>query len=191
MDYLKGGVEMIAFLLVLIVLLIVLVAWVVSIYNSLVTTRERVDNAKAQIATQIESRWDSVKSLIDATKQYSKHEAETLENVTQQRASIGQNSSIKDMENSEAALNGVIGRLIAVSENYPDLKASKVYENTMTSINKFEDHVRNARMIYNDTVTKYNRKIKMFPSSIIAGMFNFESRTYFEGTETKQDMPSW
>ena len=179
------------FLLAIVIIAIALVAWVISIYNSLVTTRERVDNAKAQIATQIESRWDAVKSLIDATKKYSKHEAQTLENVTQQRASIGQNSSIKDMENSEAELNGVLGRLIAVSENYPDLKASKVYENTMTSINKFEDHVRNARMIYNDTVTKYNRKIKMFPSSIVAGMFNFESRQYFEGTETKQDMPSW
>ncbi len=166
-------------------------AWLISIYNSLVTTRERVDNAKAQISTQIESRWDAVRSLIDATKHYSKHEAEVLENVTKQRVSMGKNSSIKDIEKSEAELNNVLGRIIAVSESYPDLKASKVYENTMNSINKFEDHVRNARMIYNDTVTMFNRKIKMFPSSIIAGMFNFESREYFEGTANKQDMPSW
>lgn len=169
----------------------VLAAWVISIYNSLVTTRERVDNARAQISTQIESRWDAVRSLIDATKHYSKHEAEVLENVTKQRATIGQSSSIKDIQKSEAELNNVLGRIIAVSESYPDLKASKIYENTMNSINKFEDNVRNARMIYNDTVTMFNRKIKMFPSSIIAGMFNFESREYFEGTENKQDMPNW
>lgn len=178
-------------LIVISIIAVVLIAWIISTYNSLVTTNERVDNAKAQISTQIESRWDAVKTLIDATKQYSKHEAEVLEGVTEKRSLIGRNASIKDIENSQAELNGVIGRLIAVSESYPDLKASAVYENTMTSINKFEDYVRNARMIYNDTVTKYNRQIKMFPSSIIAGMFNFVERDYFEGTENKQDMPSW
>lgn len=177
--------------IVLIVVLIMVVAWAISTYNTLITVRERVDNAKAQISTQIESRWDAVKSLIEATKLYSKHEAEVLESVTEKRSSIGQNSSIKDIENSEVELNNVLGRLIAVAESYPDLKASSVYMSTMTSINKFEDNVRNARMIYNDMVTKFNRKIKVFPSSIIANMFHFDERDYFEGTETKQDMPSW
>lgn len=176
---------------ILVIVIFVVLAWGISTYNSLITSRERVDNAKAQIATQIESRWDAVKSLIEATKQYSKHEAEVLENVTANRSSIGKNSTVSQIENSESELNNVIGRLIAVSESYPDLKASSVYQSTMASINKFEDYVRNARMIYNDTVTKFNRQIKMFPSSILAGIFNFESRDYFEGTETKQDMPSW
>lgn len=179
------------FLIGLIILIVLLAFGVVSIYNSLVTLRERVDNAKAQIATQIESRWDAIKSLISATKQYSAHEAEVLENVAESRASIGRGSSVKEMENDQNKLESVVGRLIAVSEAYPDLKASSVYKDTMTSINKFEDNVRNSRMIYNDVVTRYNRKLKVFPSSIIAGMFNFASREYFEGTETKQDMPSW
>ncbi len=178
-------------LIIIAIIIIGVLAWLVGMYNSLVTTRERVDNAKAQISTQIESRWDAVRNLIDATKNYSKHEAEVLDNVTKQRSAMGQNSSIKDMEKSQAELNSVLGRIIAVSESYPDLKASKVYENAMNSINKFEDNVRNARMIYNDTVTMFNRKIKIFPSSIIAGMFNFEPREYFEGTSNKQDMPSW
>lgn len=176
---------------ILIVIIAAVAFWGVSIYNSLVTLRERVDNAKAQIATQIESRWDAVKSLIEATKQYSKHEAEVLESVTEKRASIGKNSSIEEIQEAEAQFNNVLGRLIAVSENYPDLKASGVYQTTMASINKFEDNVRNSRMIYNDIVTRFNRKTKVFPSSIVAGMFNFEEREYFEGTETKQDMPSW
>lgn len=166
-------------------------AWVVSTYNRLVTVRERVANAKAQIATQIESRWDALKSLIDATKQYSKHEAEVLEGVTEKRASIGKNSSVEEIENADREFNSVLGRLIAVSENYPDLKASQVYQSTMTSINKFEDNVRNARMIYNDVVTKLNRTIKMFPSNIIAGIFKFEEEEYFQGSESKQDMPNW
>lgn len=177
--------------IILIVILVAVGLWVMSTYNSLITLRERVDNAKAQIATQIESRWDALKSLIEATKQYSKHEAEVLEGVTEKRASIGKNSSISQMENAEQEFNGVLGRLIAVSESYPDLKASQVYQSTMASVNKYEDNVRNSRMIYNDVVTRFNRAIKMFPGSIIAGIFKFDSRDYFEGTETKQDMPSW
>lgn len=177
--------------IILIVIIVAIVFWGVSIYNSLVTLRERVDNAKAQIATQIESRWDAVKSLIEATKQYSKHEAEVLESLTEKRASIGRDSSVEKIQEAEREFNSVMGRLIAVSENYPDLKASGVYQTTMTSINKFEDNVRNARMIYNDIVTRFNRRTKVFPSSIVAGIFNFEEREYFEGTETKEDMPSW
>ncbi len=175
----------------LIVLIGLLAFWIISIYNSLVTLRERVDNAKAQIATQIESRWDAIKSLIEATKQYSAHEAEVLEKVTESRASLGRGSTVKDIENAQSQLESIVGRLIAVSEAYPDLKASSVYKDTMASINKFEDNVRNSRMIYNDVVTRYNRKIQVFPSSIVASIFNFTSREYFQGTETKQDMPSW
>lgn len=185
----KGEIKMV--FIIVIVILVVLGFWVMSTYNSLITLRERVDNAKAQIATQIESRWDALKSLIEATKQYSKHEAEVLESVTEKRASIGKNSSISQMENAEQEFNGVLGRLIAVSESYPDLKASGVYQSTMASVNKYEDNVRNSRMIYNDVVTRFNRAIKMFPGSIVAGIFKFVASDYFEGTETKQDMPSW
>lgn len=177
--------------LIIIVVLAVIVFWVVSIYNSLVTVRERVENARAQIATQIESRWDAIKSLIAATKEYAKHEAEVLEGVTEKRASIGRSSSVEEIEKAEKEFNGVLGKLIAVSENYPDLKASQVYQSTMGSINKFEDNVRHSRMIYNDVVTKFNRLVKVFPSNIIAGMFNFVEGEYFQGTEEKKDMPSW
>ena len=179
------------FIIGIIVLLVLLVSWAVSIYNSLITLRERVENAKAQIATQIESRWDAIKSLIQATSKYSAHEAEVLEKVTESRASIGRGSSIEDIEKDQSQLESVVGRLIAVSEAYPDLKASRVYQDTMASINKYEDNVRNSRMIYNDIVTRFNRKIQVFPSSIIAGMFKFTEAEYFEGTESKQDMPSW
>ena len=178
-------------LIILIILVVLVGLWVISTYNSLVTLGERVDNAKAQITTQIESRWDALKSLIDATKQYSKHEAEVLEKVTLSRASIGKNSSVEEIESSEREFSGALGRLIAVSENYPDLKASQVYQSTMGSINKYEDNVRNARMIYNDIVTRFNRRIKVFPSSIVAGIFKFDVKEYFQGTESKQDMPSW
>lgn len=173
------------------VILIIILVWIIVTYNNFITLGERVTNGKAQIATQIESRWDAIESLISATKNYSQHEAKTLEDVTAKRINVGQNSSIEEIEQGEAQLNSVLGRLIAISENYPDLKASEVYKNTMQSINRFEEHVRNARMIYNDVVTKFNRQIKMFPSNIIAKLFNFTERAYFQGTDAKQEMPSW
>lgn len=175
----------------ILVILVLVAIWAVGAYNGFVGLRERVHNSRAQIATQLESRWDALKSLIDATKQYSKHEAEVLENVTQARASIGQGSSVNELEESAQSFNNVLGRLIAVAESYPDLKASTIYQSAMSSINDYENKVRQSRMIYNDTVTMYNRKTKTFPSNILAGMFNFSPEAYFEATESKTDMPSW
>jgi len=174
-----------------IIFIIVFIFWLIKTYNTFITLAERVLNGKAQIATQIESRWDAVKSLIHATKKYAQYEVETLETVTEKRVNVGKDSSINELEQDESALNNVVGRLIAISENYPDLKASEVYKTTMDSIQKHEDNVRAARMIYNDVVTKFNRQLKMFPSNIVAKLFNFTEKEYFEGTETKQEMPSW
>src|SRR5690625_989723 len=179
------------FSIIVIIFIIAIIIWVIATYNKFITLGERVTNGKAQIATQVESRWDAVESLISATKNYSQHEAKTLEDVTAKRINVGQNSSIDEIEKGEAQLNSVLGRLIAISENYPDLKASEVYKSTMQSINKFEEHVRSARMIYNDVVTKFNRQTKIFPSNIIAKLFNFTEREYFQGSDSKQEMPKW
>lgn len=178
-------------LAILILIVVGLVAYVITTYNKFISLGERVTNGKAQIATQIESRFDAVKSLIQATKQYAQYEAETLEEVVGQRVGVNKDSSVEEIEKENDQLDQVVGRLIAVSEAYPDLKASNVYENTMDSIVKFEDNVRHARMIYNDVVTKFNRMVKMFPSNIIASLFKFEVREYFEETASKEDMPSW
>lgn len=174
------------FLVVVVVGIYVLVT-----YNQFVSLNERVDNGKAQIATQIESRWDAVSSLISATKRYSAHESEVLASITEKRASLGKDSSVRELEESDGQLQQVVGRLIAISEGYPELKASDVYQNTMNSIQKFEDHVRHARMIYNDVVTRFNRQVKMFPSNFVAKIFRFKEREYFEATESKEAMPSW
>src|SRR5699024_9686482 len=119
------------------------------------------------------------------------YEAETLDQIVSKRGQISQSSSIESMERDNLNLNNVMGRLFAVAEAYPELKASDVYETTMGSINKYEDNVRHARMIYNDVVTKFNRLVKMFPSNIVASVFQFTEKEYFEATETKQQMPSW
>lgn len=177
--------------LILLIIAVLVAVWGIGAYNNFVKLKERVSNARAQIATQLESRWDALKSLIDATRQYAKHEAEVLENVTEARASVGQNASVDELEENATSFNNVLGRLIAVAENYPDLKASSVYQSAMNSVDEYENKVRQSRMLYNDTVTMYNRRTKTFPSNIVAGMFNFTPEDYFEVTEAKTDMPSW
>lgn len=175
----------------LLILVLLVAGWAFSTYNNFVSLSERVDNAKAQIATQIESRWEAVKSLIDATKNYSKHEAELLGEVTLSRTSLGREASVADIERDSTQLDNLLSRLIAVSENYPDLKASQVYETTMEKIDKHENNVRQSRMIYNDTVTKYNRYLKVFPSSILGKLMGFSPKDYFQGSQDKDQMPSW
>lgn len=178
-------------IVLVIVCIIIIVFWMIIMYNKFIILGERVENAKAQIATQIESRWDVVKSLIDATKKYAQHEAKTLESVIEKRVSVGKNSSIHDIQKEDTQLNHVIGSLIAIAENYPDLKASTVFQNTMENIGEMEGKVRDARMIYNDVVTKFNRQVKLFPTNFIAKLFSFTPKEYFDSTESKQDMPSW
>ncbi len=176
---------------VLLIIIAGLAIWGVSTYNRLIQSKEMVKNAMGQIATQIESRWDALSSLIDATKQYSKHESEVLENITKQRSGISPTSNPSDVEADSDIFQDVITKLNVVVENYPDLKASNIYENTMDKIDSYENNVRNSRMIFNDTVTRYNRSILVFPASLIAKMFNFEEEEYFKSTESKADMPSW
>lgn len=178
-------------LAVVLVLGFILIMWGISTYNNLVSTRELVENAMGQISTQIESRWDALKSMIDGTKRYETHEAKVLEGIAEKRSQIGKGADVSEVNQDNQLFNQALGRLIAVAENYPDLKASTVYQGTLAQIDKYENQVRQSRMIYNDTATKYNRLIQMVPSNIIAGMFNFSKRDYFESTESKQDMPSW
>lgn len=177
--------------IVILVLLVLIVIYVIGIYNSLITLREYVLNAKSQIATQLESRWDAVKTLMDGTSKYSDYEGKVLQDIVDARSSIGKDTSIKDMEKDDQQFQSVFNRLLAVVENYPDLKSSNLYQTTMESVNKYEDKVRHSRMIYNDTVTKYNRSIRLFPKSLIASMFGFNPLDYFENTESKGQMPSW
>ena len=176
---------------IIIAIIVVLVIAIINIYNGLIKQREMVLNSKGQIATQIESRWDAVGNLIEATKSYSKHEDELLRDITMSRTNVNKRSDIKDIEKNEELIGQAIDRLNFVVENYPDLKASQVYENTMTQVAKYEDNVRHSRMIYNDTVTKFNTGIQTFPSNLVAGIFNFKEEEYFENTKVKEDTPSW
>src|SRR5699024_1355369 len=169
-----GGLYM--FLIFALLLIVVLIIWVISIYNQFIKAGERVLNAKAQIATQIESRWDGITTLLKATKNYEKHEVETLEKVTEKRIGESKESSVKQIEDEENQYHSEYERLKDNSKNYPELKAREVYRTTMTRIDKYENKVRHARMIYNDVVMKFNRLVRLFPSNFVAKMFHFEEK---------------
>lgn len=177
--------------LILIGLAVFIVGWGIGSYNKLVLLRERVKNALGQIAAQLESRWDALSSLIQATKTYSKHEAEVLENVTKMRTGVGKNSTVEEIMKDMGQFQELMGRINVVVEAYPELKADKIYQSAMNSINQYENNVRQARMIYNDTVTKYNSGILVFPRSLIASMFGFKEKEYFENSDSKTEMPMW
>lgn len=177
------------YIILIIVVLIVLA--VVGVYNSLVRKNEMVANAMNQIGTQLQSRWDALNNLIDATKDYAKYESETLDKITKNRTGVNKNSSPADVSREENEFKSALNQFYAVAENYPDLKSSQVYKSTMDSINKYEDNVRHSRMIYNDTVTSFNRYIKSFPQNLFAGMFGYGEKDYFKNEEVSNQAPKW
>lgn len=178
-------------LIPIIVIIGALILFFISTNNKLVRSREAVKNAMGQIATNIESRWDALSSLISATKQYSEREAETLMDITRARSGITPAASPEDVAKDDELFSRALQGLNVVIENYPELKASGLYQSAMESIDKYENNVRMSRQIFNDTVTMYNRQLKVFPTNIIAGMLGFTEEEYFTATETKVDMPSW
>lgn len=173
------------------IIIALVVVFAIITYNSLVRSEEMVSNSMAQIAAQVESRWDALRNLMDATKHYSDFELEAFEKITQNRSSINKESTPTEVEKDDQAFSGAMRSFYAVAENYPDLKSSNLYQDTMASINKYEDNVRHSRMIYNDTVTKFNRSIKSFPQNIFAGMLGFTEKEYFTNDPGKKDAPSF
>lgn len=177
--------------IIVIAIIVILVVWGIGAYNNFVRSKEMVSNAMAQIATQVESRWDALTNLISATKQYQTHEHDTLTKIVESRSNVSRNSSVSDVEKDDAAFNRALRSIDVVVEQYPNLKASDVYQSTMNSVNTYENNVRQSRMVFNDTVTKYNRLIKTFPNSVIAGFTGFTPEEYFESSAEKAEMPQW
>ncbi|MBU8871836.1 MAG: LemA family protein [Gemmatimonadales bacterium] len=176
---------MIAFFILLGVI-VVLVGWVVGIYNSLVGLRNRVKEAWAQVDVQLKRRFDLIPNLIETVKGYMSHERETLEAVTQARAAISGAGNMPDRMNAEGGLTAALGRLFAVSESYPDLKASTNFLSLQEELASTENKISFARQFYNETVMRMNNKVQMFPGNIIAGMFNFQNEEFFEVTDEEQ-----
>jgi LemA protein len=177
-------------LVVLLVVVLGLAGFAVGVYNKLVTMRNRYKNAYAQIDVQLKRRYDLIPNLVEIAKGYIKHERETLENVTKARniayaasqaaaANPGDVGAMKSLVSAESGLAGTLGRLMMVSEQYPDLKANQNMMQLTEELTSTENKISFARQAYNDSVMVYNTDREVFPSNLIAGMFNFGAAELF------------
>ncbi|MFL6591583.1 MAG: LemA family protein [Luteimonas sp.] len=178
-------------LLILLAILVVLAFWAVGIYNGLVTARNAFRNAFAQIDVQLQRRFDLIPNLVETAKGYIRHERETLEAVIAARtaamsglsaakASPGDPAAMAELANSQGVLNGALGRLMAVAEAYPDLKANQNMMQLSEELTSTENKVAFARQAFNDSVMAYNNRREVFPSSVVAGMFQFAPAALLE-----------
>jgi LemA protein len=183
--------------LILLVIVIALAFWAVGIYNGLITSRNGYKNAFAQIDVQLQRRFDLIPNLVETAKGYLKHERETLEAVIAARgaavaglsaakASPGDPAAMAELAASQGALNGALGRLLAVSEAYPDLKANQNMMQLTEELTSTENKVAFARQAFNDAVMAFNNKREVFPSSMVAGMFGFAPAALLEIPAEKQ-----
>ena len=163
------------------VLVVLLVLVFILSYNGLVRLRNRIDNAWSQIDVQLKRRYDLIPNLVETVKGYASHERQVLENVTQARANAINAQGPAQQADAENMLSGALKSLFAVAEAYPDLKANQNFLSLQEELTSTEDRVAYARQFYNDSVLSYNNKLQTFPRNVIAGMFNFEKREYFEG----------
>lgn len=184
-------------LLVLGGLILILGLWAIGAYNRLVGLRNRFKNAFAQIDVQLKRRYDLIPNLVETAKGYIKHERETLEAVIQARNAAasasqqaagnpGDPAAMGQLMGAEAALGGALGRLFALAEAYPDLKANQTMASLMEELTSTENKVSFARQAYNDAVMTYNTARETFPSNLIAGAFNFKAAELFEITDEKE-----
>ncbi|MBO8161225.1 MAG: LemA family protein [Thermosipho sp. (in: Bacteria)] len=168
----------------------VVVIWIIGTYNSLVTLKKRVENAWSQIDVQLKRRHDLIPNLVNSVKGYMKYEQETLEKVMKARASAISSKDINKRIENENELSGVLSRLLAVVENYPDLKANENVNQLMEELRKTEDKISYARQFYNDIVMKFNTKLSVFPSNIIANVFSFKEKPFFKAPDEEKEVPN-
>jgi LemA protein len=173
-------------LIVIIVLLVLAVLILAGMYNSLVQLRVRADSAWSDIDVQLKRRHDLIPNLVETVKGYAAHEKGTFENIAKFRSQAMQATTPADKAQAENQLSGALKSLFAVAENYPELKASEQFTGLQGSLNSIEDNIQNARRYYNAVIRDYNTRVQSFPINIIAGMFGFQSRQFFE-VESPED----
>ena len=166
------------------VVLILIIA--ISIYNGLVTLKNKVEEAWADIETQLKRRYDLIHNIVETVKGYAKHEKSTFEEVTKARNMAMKAGSAEDKAVAENILSGTLKTLFALAENYPDLKANQNFLDLQQTLKDIEEHLQLSRRYYNATVRDFNTKIEVFPSNVFAGMFGFQKRAFFEVEKTEE-----
>jgi LemA protein len=174
---------------ILIGLALLALIFIVVVYNRLVRLRNRTQNAWAQVDVQLRRRYDLIPNLVETVKGYASHERATFEEVTKARTAAQQAQTVPEQAQAENALTAAIGRLFAVAEQYPQLRATENFQELQASLQDTEQKIAVSRQVYNDTVLTYNNAIQTVPTNVIAGMFNFAPREFFEIEEPVREAP--
>lgn len=170
-------------------IIVLLVLWVFATYNGLVTKRNRVDNSWGQIEVQTKRRYDLIPNLVETVKGYASHESATFERVVQARAASQSAQTPGELAQAENMLTGALRQLFAVAEAYPQLRASENFQQLQTQLSDTENKIAVARQIYNDAVLTFNNSVQTAPGNIIAGLFNFKTREFFDAPEAAAEPP--
>ena len=165
---------------IILAIIVLIVIVVIAMYNSLVQSRIKVDNAWSQIDVQLQRRFDLIPNFIETVKGYMSHEKEVFEKITDLRTSWAKTNSVSQKANLDNELSTALKTIMAVSENYPDLKANQNFSELSEELRNTENKISFSRQFYNDTVTIYNTKLEVFPSNLIANIFKFKPRDLFE-----------
>ena len=176
--------------LVLIAIIIIVIAMFVSSYNGIIAKSEEVDNKFATIDTQLQRRGDLIPNLVNTVIGYAKQEQDVINSVTEARTKLAGATTVSDKAKADEELTGALNRLMVVVENYPDLKSSQNFIQLSDELAGTENRIATARRDYNEAVKEYNLKIKRFPTNIIAGMFGYSKRDYFEASEQSKEVPN-
>lgn len=165
---------------IILIIVVVIIAFIISTYNGLVQSKMKVDNAWSQIDVQLQRRFDLIPNFVETVKGYMSHEKETFEKIAALRTSWANAESVSDKAKLDGELSTTLKTIMAVSESYPELKANQNFSELSEELRNTENKISFARQFYNDSVTMYNTKLQVFPSNIIAGMFNFTPRDLFK-----------
>lgn len=175
--------------IIVIAIIVLLVIWYFATHNSLVSLRNRVKDAWAQIDVQLKRRADLIPNLVETVKGYAKHEKDTLEDVVKARNTFTSAKTPEEEMKASSELSNTISKLLMLQEAYPELKANTNFMSLQNDLKETEDKISIMRQFYNDTVMKYNNKVEMVPSCIVASLSHFEKMPFFEIAEQDRETP--
>jgi LemA protein len=185
----KGWMGCLAVLGIVVLIALVVGLMVMGRYNSIVRQNEQINNAWAQVKVVLQRRADLIPNLVETVKGYAAHEKEVFENVAEARSKLAGAATPAEATAANAGLTSALGRLLAIAENYPQLKANENFIRLQDELAGSENRVAVERRAYNETVRAYNAYIKTFPNNVLAGMFGFKEREYFEADESAKEAP--
>jgi LemA protein len=175
---------------ILVGIVVVIVALIVVIYNGLVRDRNRVDNAWSQVDVQLERRYDLIPNVVETVKGYASHEQQTFERVTQARSAAQSAQGPAEQAGAENFLTSALRQLFAVAEAYPELRASENFQGLQNELSETENRIAVSRQIYNDTVLTYNNRVQQVPTNLVASMFGFAEREFFDAGDQAEEAPA-